>query len=109
MNYSSQNLEDQIVETNPPLEAYGNAKTTRNDNSSRFGKFIRTHFAPNGKLSGADIEVYLLEKARVISQASAERGYHIFYQMMSDQIPSIKSKWIFRALDLYYHVNKSQY
>jgi len=84
------NLEDQIVQTNPPLEAYGNAKTTRNDNSSRFGKFIRIHFAPNGKLSGADIEVYLLEKARVVSQAAAERGYHIFYQMMSDQIPTMK-------------------
>ncbi|XP_047497817.1 myosin heavy chain, muscle-like [Penaeus chinensis] len=84
------NLEDQIVQTNPPLEAYGNAKTTRNDNSSRFGKFIRIHFAPNGKLSGADIEVYLLEKARVISQQAAERGYHIFYQMMSDQVPYMK-------------------
>ncbi|XP_042858718.1 myosin heavy chain, muscle-like [Penaeus japonicus] len=84
------NLEDQIVQTNPPLEAYGNAKTTRNDNSSRFGKFIRIHFAPNGKLSGADIEVYLLEKARVVSQAPAERGYHIFYQMMSDQVPTLK-------------------
>merc|ERR1712142_904580 len=84
------NLEDQIVETNPPLEAYGNAKTTRNDNSSRFGKFIRTHFAPNGKLSGADIEVYLLEKARVIDQTPVERGYHIFYQMMSDQVDYIK-------------------
>ncbi|XP_042857275.1 myosin heavy chain, muscle-like [Penaeus japonicus] len=84
------NLEDQIVQTNPPLEAYGNAKTTRNDNSSRFGKFIRIHFAPNGKLSGADIEVYLLEKARVVSQAPAERGYHIFYQMMTDQVPNIK-------------------
>merc|ERR1712142_1049603 len=84
------NLEDQIVETNPPLEAYGNAETTRNDNSSRFGKFIRTHFAPNGKLSGADIEVYLLEKARVIDQTPVERGYHIFYQMMSDQVDYIK-------------------
>ncbi|XP_069988199.1 myosin heavy chain, muscle-like [Penaeus vannamei] len=84
------NLEDQIVQTNPPLEAYGNAKTTRNDNSSRFGKFIRIHFAPNGKLSGGDIEVYLLEKARVISQSPAERGYHIFYQMMSDQIDYMK-------------------
>ncbi|XP_069988200.1 myosin heavy chain, muscle [Penaeus vannamei] len=84
------NLEDQIVQTNPVLEAFGNAKTVRNDNSSRFGKFIRIHFAPNGKLSGADIEVYLLEKARVISQQSLERSYHIFYQMMSDQVPSIK-------------------
>lgn len=50
------NLEDQIVQTNPVLEAYGNAKTTRNDNSSRFGKFIRIHFGPMGKLAGADIE-----------------------------------------------------
>ncbi|XP_069988169.1 myosin heavy chain, muscle [Penaeus vannamei] len=84
------NLEDQIVQTNPILEAFGNAKTTRNDNSSRFGKFIRIHFAPNGKLSGGDIEVYLLEKARVISQQPLERSYHIFYQLMSDQVPLIK-------------------
>ncbi|XP_063607359.1 myosin heavy chain, muscle-like isoform X2 [Penaeus indicus] len=87
---NKQNLEDQIIQTNPILEAYGNAKTTRNDNSSRFGKFIRVHFAPNGKLSGADIEVYLLEKARVISQSPAERGYHIFYQLMCDQIDYVK-------------------
>ncbi|KAK7079756.1 putative TRAFAC class myosin-kinesin ATPase superfamily [Halocaridina rubra] len=87
---SKPNLEDQIVQTNPVLEAFGNAKTVRNDNSSRFGKFIRIHFATSGKLSGADIEVYLLEKARVISQQSLERSYHIFYQLMSDQIPWIK-------------------
>ncbi|XP_050734450.1 myosin heavy chain, muscle-like [Eriocheir sinensis] len=84
------NLEDQIVQTNPVLEAFGNAKTTRNDNSSRFGKFIRIHFQPNGKLSGGDIEVYLLEKARVISQQPLERSYHIFYEIMSDQIKEIK-------------------
>ncbi|KAK3868073.1 hypothetical protein Pcinc_026508, partial [Petrolisthes cinctipes] len=84
------NLEDQIIQTNPVLEAFGNAKTTRNDNSSRFGKFIRIHFQPNGKLSGADIEVYLLEKARVISQQSLERSYHILYEMMSDQIKELK-------------------
>ncbi|XP_045582191.1 myosin heavy chain, muscle isoform X2 [Procambarus clarkii] len=84
------NLEDQIVQTNPILEAFGNAKTTRNDNSSRFGKFIRIHFGPSGKLSGGDIEVYLLEKARVISQQPLERSYHIFYEMMSDQIEWIK-------------------
>nr|XP_045582183.1 myosin heavy chain, muscle-like isoform X2 [Procambarus clarkii] len=85
-----QNLEEQIVQTNPILEAFGNAKTTRNDNSSRFGKFIRIHFQPNGKLAGADIEVYLLEKARVISQQPLERSYHIFYEMMSDQVKEIK-------------------
>ncbi|CAL4226940.1 unnamed protein product, partial [Meganyctiphanes norvegica] len=79
---TKQSLEDQIVATNPVLEAFGNAKTTRNDNSSRFGKFIRIHFQPSGKLSGADIENYLLEKSRVISQQAAERGYHIFYNIM---------------------------
>jgi len=83
-------LEEQIVQTNPVLEAFGNAKTVRNDNSSRFGKFIRIHFGPSGKLSGADIESYLLEKARVISQQSLERSYHIFYEMMSDKVTTIK-------------------
>ncbi|CAL4070936.1 unnamed protein product [Meganyctiphanes norvegica] len=85
-------LEDQIVSTNPVLEAFGNAKTTRNDNSSRFGKFIRIHFQPSGKLSGADIENYLLEKARVVSQASAERSYHIFYNIMTGYVPWLKEK-----------------
>merc|ERR1719431_2537469 len=83
-------LEEQIVQTNPVLEAFGNAKTVRNDNSSRFGKFIRIHFGTSGKLSGADIETYLLEKARVISQQTLERSYHIFYQMMSNKVASIK-------------------
>ncbi|XP_042212127.1 myosin heavy chain, muscle-like isoform X2 [Homarus americanus] len=97
------NLEDQIIQTNPVLEAFGNAKTTRNDNSSRFGKFIRIHFQPSGKLSGADIEVYLLEKARVISQQPAERSYHIFYEMMADQIKTIKPM-CFLSDDIYdYH------
>ncbi|XP_062706931.1 myosin heavy chain, muscle isoform X22 [Aedes albopictus] len=83
-------LEDQVVQTNPVLEAYGNAKTVRNDNSSRFGKFIRIHFTGSGKLAGADIETYLLEKARVISQQSLERSYHIFYQMMSGSVKGLK-------------------
>jgi len=82
-------LEDQIVSANPVLEAYGNAKTTRNNNSSRFGKFIRIHFGSSGKIAGADIEVYLLEKARVIFQQPAERNYHIFYQMCSNAFPEI--------------------
>ncbi|XP_072948928.1 myosin heavy chain, muscle isoform X32 [Epargyreus clarus] len=84
-------LEDQVVQTNPVLEAFGNAKTVRNDNSSRFGKFIRIHFGPSGKLAGADIETYLLEKARVISQQALERSYHIFYQMMSGSVAGLKA------------------
>ncbi|XP_046426987.1 myosin heavy chain, muscle isoform X12 [Neodiprion fabricii] len=89
-NQKKGSLEDQVVQTNPVLEAFGNAKTVRNDNSSRFGKFIRIHFGPSGKLAGADIETYLLEKARVISQQSLERSYHIFYQMMSGSVNGLK-------------------
>ncbi|KAF4073128.1 hypothetical protein AMELA_G00255300 [Ameiurus melas] len=82
-------LEDQIIAANPLLEAYGNAKTVRNDNSSRFGKFIRIHFGTSGKLASADIETYLLEKSRVSFQLSDERGYHIFYQMMTNEKPEL--------------------
>ncbi|XP_076274751.1 myosin heavy chain isoform X50 [Rhynchophorus ferrugineus] len=96
-------LEDQVVQTNPVLEAFGNAKTVRNDNSSRFGKFIRIHFGPTGKLAGADIETYLLEKARVISQQSLERSYHIFYQIMSGAVSGLKDI-CFLSNDIYdYH------
>ncbi|XP_051963793.1 myosin heavy chain, fast skeletal muscle-like [Xyrauchen texanus] len=82
-------LEDQIIAANPLLEAYGNAKTVRNDNSSRFGKFIRIHFGSTGKLARADIETYLLEKSRVTFQLPDERGYHIFYQMMTNHKPEL--------------------
>ncbi|CAN2389192.1 microtubule motor activity, partial [Pristimantis euphronides] len=82
-------LEDQIIQANPLLEAFGNAKTVRNDNSSRFGKFIRIHFGTTGKLSSADIETYLLEKSRVTFQLLAERSYHIFYQILTNKKPEI--------------------
>ncbi|XP_026209776.1 myosin-8-like isoform X3 [Anabas testudineus] len=83
------NLEDQIIQANPLLEAFGNAKTIRNDNSSRFGKFIRIHFGTKGKLASADIETYLLEKSRVTFQLPAERSYHIFYQILSNKKPDL--------------------
>merc|ERR1719510_1679671 len=85
-------LEDKIVQTNPVLEAWGNAKTVRNDNSSRFGKFIRIHFNQSGKLSGADMVVYLLEKSRLTYQQPLERCYHAFYNIMSDAVPDLKEK-----------------
>ncbi|XP_061591641.1 myosin-7B-like [Cololabis saira] len=85
-------LEDQIIEANPAMEAFGNAKTIRNDNSSRFGKFIRIHFGPNGKLASADINIYLLEKSRVVFQQPGERSYHIFYQILSSHRPELQEK-----------------
>ncbi|XP_014669755.1 PREDICTED: myosin-IIIb-like [Priapulus caudatus] len=72
-------LEDRILQVNPLLEAFGNAKTGINDNSSRFGKYLEMTFTPNGKVTGACLSEYLLEKSRVISQASGERNFHIFY------------------------------
>ncbi|MFH4975662.1 hypothetical protein AB6A40_002371 [Gnathostoma spinigerum] len=90
-------LEDQIVQTNPVLEAFGNAKTVRNNNSSRFGKFIRIMFSKAGKVASCDIEHYLLEKSRVIRQAPGERCYHIFYQIYSDNIPTLKKKLLLDA------------
>merc|ERR1719195_1932813 len=84
-------LEDQIVATNPIMESWGNAKTSRNDNSSRFGKFIRIHFTQAGKLCGCDIESYLLEKSRITQQQEVERSYHIFYQLLQPHVPNMKA------------------
>ncbi|XP_069380656.1 myosin heavy chain, fast skeletal muscle [Paralichthys olivaceus] len=97
-------LEDQIIAANPLLEAYGNAKTVRNDNSSRFGKFIRIHFGTSGKLSSADIETYLLEKSRVTFQLSAERSYHIFYQLMTGHKPELLEALLITTNPYDYHM-----
>lgn len=94
-------LEKQLLKANPVLETFGNAATVRNDNSSRFGKFIRIHFNGQGYIEGASIETYLFEKSRVVMQGSGERTFHAPYQLIKGADHGVKKDLLLEGLDSY--------
>ncbi|KAJ3371657.1 hypothetical protein GGF31_002636 [Allomyces arbusculus] len=96
-NQAMGTLEQQILQANPILESFGNAQTIRNNNSSRFGKFVRIEFSASGQIAGANIERYLLEKSRVTHQTAKERSYHIFYQLVKGASPDLKKQLLLDA------------
>lgn len=81
-SHEQDGLEKQLLQANPILETFGNAATTKNDNSSRFGKLIKIHFDSAGYITGASIDTYLLEKSRGVFQGEKERNFHCFYQLL---------------------------
>ncbi|KAE8703222.1 Myosin-2 [Hibiscus syriacus] len=89
---SNGGIESKILETHFILEAFGNAKTSRNDNSTRFGKLSKIHFTKLGKISGPSIQTFLLEKSRVVHVAAGERSYHIFYQFCAGAPPALRER-----------------
>ncbi|KAL3503279.1 hypothetical protein ACH5RR_037728 [Cinchona calisaya] len=103
----SSGIECEVLQTSSILEAFGNAKTSRNDNSSRFGKLIEIHFNAVGKICGAKIQTYLLEKSRVVQLARGERSYHIFYQLCAGAPSSLRERLKLKDAQEYNYLNQS--
>ncbi|CAH1254857.1 MYO9B [Branchiostoma lanceolatum] len=102
-------IEQTILGAGPVLEAFGNAKTAHNDNSSRFGKFIQLNYKENGTVHGATVEKYLLEKSRIVSQASNERNYHVFYYLLAGANQALKDSLILHKPEEFFYLNQSNY
>ncbi|KAK1379700.1 myosin-6 [Heracleum sosnowskyi] len=99
-------VEQQVLESNPVLEAFGNAKTVRNNNSSRFGKFVELQFNARGRISGAAIRTYLLERSRVCQVSDPERNYHCFY-MLCAAPPEDVERYKLKNPQKYHYLNQS--
>jgi myosin-7 len=102
-------IENQILHSNPLLESFGNAKTIRNHNSSRFGKYMEINFDKNYRIEGCNIVSYLLEKSRVVKQGYMERNYHIFYMLLSGLNSKLKSEFHLTSLSPhnFYYLSQS--
>uniref|UniRef100_A0A8D3C6P6 Unconventional myosin-VI n=1 Tax=Scophthalmus maximus TaxID=52904 RepID=A0A8D3C6P6_SCOMX len=103
---SGQDIDERIVEANPLLEAFGNAKTVRNNNSSRFGKFVEIHFNDKNAVVGGFVSHYLLEKSRICMQSNDERNYHIFYRLCAGASEDIKKKLHLDSPDSFRYLNR---
>ncbi|XP_018120971.1 unconventional myosin-VI isoform X2 [Xenopus laevis] len=103
---SGQDIDERIVEANPLLEAFGNAKTVRNNNSSRFGKFVEIHFNEKNSVVGGFVSHYLLEKSRICVQGQDERNYHIFYRLCAGAPEDIRQKLFLCSPDTFRYLNR---
>ncbi|KAL4293442.1 hypothetical protein AHAS_Ahas18G0128500 [Arachis hypogaea] len=100
-------IENDVLQTNFVLESFGNAKTSRNDNSSRFGKLIEIHFSALGKICGAKIQTCKNFQSRVVQLANGERSYHIFYQLCAGASPDLRDRLKLRMASEYRYLNQS--
>ncbi|KAL1835956.1 hypothetical protein VTJ49DRAFT_5767 [Mycothermus thermophilus] len=103
-----QQIKDMVLATNPLLESFGNAKTLRNNNSSRFGKYLQIHFNAQGEPVGADITNYLLEKSRVVGQINNERNFHIFYQFTKGAPQRYRESFGIQKPETYIYTSRSK-
>lgn len=104
---SGNGVQLEVLQTNCILEAFGNAKTSRNNNSSRFGKLIEIHFSEAGVISGATIQAFLLEKSRVVHVVQGERSFHIFYQLCAGAPSELRDKLRLKRANNFYYLNQS--